>query len=229
MLSFYGFVPVALGGLGNNRGAVHRRARARPVPAGGELPRRRRVRLGGGVRRVHRRPAGGRRKGCSARRRRGGCDGARPRDPACRIAAGRRGTVRLAATAAAVRCCSRSPCAWPAVLRQRLLGADRDTGAAIYWVLVSGLNLVVGFGGQLAIGYVALLTLGAYTASVLVAGHCGAGGLALCRSRRCGRAGARCRRDRRPAGAAAAHLLFRDDDARLRHHRRPRWRWPGRA
>jgi branched-chain amino acid transport system permease protein len=44
------------------------------------------------------------------------------------------------------------------------------TRAAIYWVLVSGLNLLVGFAGQLAIGYVALLTLGAYTASVLVAG-----------------------------------------------------------
>ena len=43
--------------------------------------------------------------------------------------------------------------------------------AAIYWILVSGLNLVVGFAGQLAIGYVALLTLGAYTASVLVAGN----------------------------------------------------------
>ena len=42
------------------------------------------------------------------------------------------------------------------------------TRAAIYWVLVSGLNLAVGFGGQLALGYVALLTLGAYTASVLV-------------------------------------------------------------
>jgi len=41
--------------------------------------------------------------------------------------------------------------------------------AAIYWVLVAGLNLVVGFAGQLAIGYVALLTLGAYTSSVLVA------------------------------------------------------------
>ena len=44
------------------------------------------------------------------------------------------------------------------------------TRAAIYWVLVSGLNLVVGFAGQLAIGWVALLTLGAYTASVLTAG-----------------------------------------------------------
>ena len=41
--------------------------------------------------------------------------------------------------------------------------------AAVYWVLVGGLNLVVGFGGQLAIGYVALLTLGAYTSAVLCA------------------------------------------------------------
>lgn len=44
------------------------------------------------------------------------------------------------------------------------------TRAAIYWVLVSALNLVVGFAGQLAIGWVALLTLGAYTTSVLTAG-----------------------------------------------------------
>ena len=36
--------------------------------------------------------------------------------------------------------------------RQRLLGADRARAPAIYWVLVSGLNLVVGFAGQLAIG-----------------------------------------------------------------------------
>ena len=47
------------------------------------------------------------------------------------------------------------------------------TRAAIYWVLVAGLNLAVGFGGQLAIGYVALLTLGAYTASILVLGNLG--------------------------------------------------------
>ncbi|HYZ31055.1 MAG TPA: branched-chain amino acid ABC transporter ATP-binding protein/permease [Crenalkalicoccus sp.] len=45
------------------------------------------------------------------------------------------------------------------------------TRAAIYWVLVSGLNLVVGYAGQLAIGWVALLTLGAYTASVLALGN----------------------------------------------------------
>jgi branched-chain amino acid transport system permease protein len=47
------------------------------------------------------------------------------------------------------------------------------TRACIYWVLASGLNLVVGFGGQIAIGWVALLTLGAYTTSVLVAGNVG--------------------------------------------------------
>lgn len=45
------------------------------------------------------------------------------------------------------------------------------TRAAIYWVLVSGLTLVVGYAGQLAIGYVALLTVGAYVASVLAAGN----------------------------------------------------------
>jgi branched-chain amino acid transport system permease protein len=45
------------------------------------------------------------------------------------------------------------------------------TRACTYWILVSGLNLVVGFAGQIAIGWVALLTLGAYTTSVLVAGN----------------------------------------------------------
>ena len=93
------------------------------------------------------------------------------------------------------------------------------TRAAIYWVLVSGLNLVVGFAGHLAIGYVALLTLGAYTTSVLVAGNVmppvpvfAALPIAGCRRRGV-------RRDRRPAGVAVAHLLFRDVDAGLRHHR----------
>jgi ABC-type branched-subunit amino acid transport system ATPase component/ABC-type branched-subunit amino acid transport system permease subunit len=45
------------------------------------------------------------------------------------------------------------------------------TRAAIYWILVAGLNLIVGYAGQLAIGYVALFALGAYTASVLAAGN----------------------------------------------------------
>ena len=44
------------------------------------------------------------------------------------------------------------------------------TRAAIYWLLVGALNLVVGFAGQLAIGYVALLTLGAYVTTVLTVG-----------------------------------------------------------
>jgi ABC-type branched-subunit amino acid transport system ATPase component/ABC-type branched-subunit amino acid transport system permease subunit len=42
--------------------------------------------------------------------------------------------------------------------------------ACVYWVLTAGLNLLVGFAGQLAIGWVALLTLGAYTSSVLATG-----------------------------------------------------------
>ena len=45
------------------------------------------------------------------------------------------------------------------------------TRAAIYWILVCGLNLIVGYAGQLAIGYVSLLTLGAYSTSVLAAGN----------------------------------------------------------
>ena len=45
------------------------------------------------------------------------------------------------------------------------------TRACVYWVLVAGLNLLVGFAGQLAIGWVALLTLGAYVTAVLTAGQ----------------------------------------------------------
>ncbi|MEJ0079274.1 MAG: branched-chain amino acid ABC transporter ATP-binding protein/permease [Alphaproteobacteria bacterium] len=45
------------------------------------------------------------------------------------------------------------------------------TRACVYWVLVAGLNLLVGFAGQLAIGWVALLTLGAYITAVLTAGQ----------------------------------------------------------
>src|SRR5256714_7872573 len=43
--------------------------------------------------------------------------------------------------------------------------------ACVYWVLTAGLNLLVGFAGQVAIGWVALLTLGAYTSSVLATGN----------------------------------------------------------
>ncbi len=59
---------------------------------------------------------------------------------------------------------------------------------AVYWILIAGLNLVVGFTGQLSIGHVGLLSIGSYafailagklgwdpTLSVLIAG--GLGGL----------------------------------------------------
>jgi len=42
--------------------------------------------------------------------------------------------------------------------------------AFIYWILSAGLNLVVGYAGQIAIGWVAMLTLGAYTTAALTAG-----------------------------------------------------------
>jgi len=42
--------------------------------------------------------------------------------------------------------------------------------ACIYWILSAGLNLVVGYAGQIAIGWVSMLTLGAYTTAVLTAG-----------------------------------------------------------
>jgi ABC-type branched-subunit amino acid transport system ATPase component/ABC-type branched-subunit amino acid transport system permease subunit len=47
------------------------------------------------------------------------------------------------------------------------------TRACIYWVLGAGLNLVVGYAGQIAIGWVAMLTLGAYTTAALAAGRLG--------------------------------------------------------
>ena len=47
------------------------------------------------------------------------------------------------------------------------------TRVCVYWVLVAGLNLVVGFAGQLAIGWVSLLTIGAYAASALAGGRVG--------------------------------------------------------
>ncbi len=43
--------------------------------------------------------------------------------------------------------------------------------ACIYWILSAGLNLVVGYAGQIAIGWVSMLTLGAYTTAALTAGN----------------------------------------------------------
>jgi len=38
---------------------------------------------------------------------------------------------------------------------------------AVYWILVAGLNLVVGFTGQLSVGHVGLLSISAYTFAIL--------------------------------------------------------------
>src|SRR4029079_14102165 len=40
-----------------------------------------------------------------------------------------------------------------------------------YWVLISGLNLVVGYSGQLSIGHVGLLAIGAYSFAILAGTH----------------------------------------------------------
>jgi branched-chain amino acid transport system permease protein len=45
--------------------------------------------------------------------------------------------------------------------------------AYIYWILSAGLNLVVGYAGQIAIGWVSMLTIGAYTTAALAAGRIG--------------------------------------------------------
>ena len=37
----------------------------------------------------------------------------------------------------------------------------------VYWVLIAGLNLVVGYSGQLSIGHVGLLAIGSYVYAVL--------------------------------------------------------------
>lgn len=41
----------------------------------------------------------------------------------------------------------------------------------VYWILIVGLNLVVGFTGQLSIGHVGLLAIGAYTFAFLAGTH----------------------------------------------------------
>jgi branched-chain amino acid transport system permease protein len=38
---------------------------------------------------------------------------------------------------------------------------------AVYWILIAGLNLVVGFTGRLSIGHVGLLSIGSYTFAIL--------------------------------------------------------------
>ena len=42
---------------------------------------------------------------------------------------------------------------------------------AAYWILIAGLNLVVGYSGQLSIGHVGLLAIGAYCYAILTGTH----------------------------------------------------------
>ena len=37
----------------------------------------------------------------------------------------------------------------------------------VYWILIAGLNLVVGYSGQLSVGHVGLLAVGAYAFAIL--------------------------------------------------------------
>lgn len=41
----------------------------------------------------------------------------------------------------------------------------------VYWILIAGLNLVVGFSGQLSVGHVGLLAIGAYAFAILAGNH----------------------------------------------------------
>src|SRR4029077_2579395 len=139
----------------------------RPVPAGGELPRRRHLRLRRRLLRLHLRPAGIPGRACRR-------FDAAPRmteisteqAPPARASWFGSGTLSHALPFLILLVIGLAlplfPGGYWGVIAQP---------ACVYWVLVAGLNLLVGFAGQLAIGWVALLTLGAYTSSVLATGN----------------------------------------------------------
>ena len=82
-----------------------------------------------------------------------------------------------------------------------------------YWVLIATLNLLVGFTGQLSVGHVGLLAIGAYCFCLLAGGQGWIPFVALLAG------GAICAvlgLAPRPAVAAAARLLFRHGDPGLR-------------
>src|SRR6185437_7261991 len=168
------FLRFRAGGIGRHgqqprRG--DRRPRPRPVPAGSQLSGGWYLRLGCRVHGLHHRPAG-----APGRLRRRGIGPARLMDgPMTSSAAGLARTRRTAPSAKAKLETAAPYLALAAAGAALPLFSDTYWAviiarACVYWVLVSGLNLVVGFAGQIAIGWVALLTLGAYTTSVLTAG-----------------------------------------------------------
>ena len=166
LLNFYGFVPVALGGMGSNRGAVVGGLRSacssrRPTTSSAAFSRRSR---------------------CSSSS--SSCCWCGPKaSPAPRPLGAYEGSITwslesakgpASAPASSKRGCR--SCCWRWSAASLPLWGDSFFGlvatrACIYWVLVAGLNLVVGFAGQIAIGWVALLTIGAYAASALAAGR----------------------------------------------------------
>ena len=218
LLNFYGFVPVALGGLGNNRGAIIGGL------ALGLFQQAANFLVGGifssvavftlfiivllaapqglfGLRPPH-----------------GGCDdrghGATPKRSETRA-------FRCGAAAARARFSAILAAAMMLPFVSNDYWALIGTRAAIYWVLVvrpqSGRRLR----GHLAIGYVALLTLGAYATSVLVAGNVLPPVPVFAALPIAGCVGAVFGVIVGLPALRLTHLLFRDVDARLRHHRHP--------
>ena len=90
------------------------------------------------------------------------------------------------------------------------------TVIAVYWVLIATLNLLVGFTGQLSVGHVGLLAIGAYAFCLLAGGQGWNPFLALL-------AGGAIMRGHRPAAgpaiASSAWLLLRHGDPRIRPDR----------
>jgi ABC-type branched-subunit amino acid transport system permease subunit len=76
-------------------------------------------------------------------------------------------TKRQPVTALALAVCLLTLPLWAGDLYKVHLAALIGT----YWVLIAGLNLVAGYTGQISVGHVGLLAIGAYTFAILASGH----------------------------------------------------------
>ena len=131
-------------------------------------------------------------------------------------------SARVSRDAAAARAVCRHPGGRhdPAVRQQRLLGADRHAGGDL---LGAGLRAQPGGRLRRSSGHRLCRAIGARRLRDQRAGgrqcHGAVAGFRRLADRRLRRGGVR--GHRRPAGLAVAHVLFRDVDARLCHHRHP--------